>query len=115
MIVANTSITVLRGEGTDGWGDAVDADRPVATRIPAAKMEINRQTERKDTDTPRNIRSYRFRVSRRVDIRDGDRIRDERDGLIYIVDKVKKPTAVVAQAPTNIECRLVLDTTNTEP
>jgi hypothetical protein len=114
VIVANTTITILRGEGTDAWGDDAEADRPVATGLPAAKMETNRQTERKDTDTPRNVRTYQWRVWRRVDIRDGDRIRDEKDGQVHLVDSVVKPTIVVAAAPIRIKARLIRDTTNEE-
>jgi hypothetical protein len=114
MIVANTTITILRGEGVDSWGDNVDADRPIKTGVPAAKGETNRQTERKDTDTPRNVRDYTFRFWRPVDIRDGDRIRDERDNQIYLVDSVVKPTQVVAATPIRVKARLIRDTTNEE-
>jgi hypothetical protein len=114
MIICNTTITILRGDGVDSWGDGVEADRPIQSRIPAAKMETNRQTERKDTDAPRSIRSYTYRVWRSIDVRDGDRFRDERDNQTYLVDKVVKPTVVVAAAPIRITARLIRETTNEE-
>lgn len=114
MIVANTRVTILRGGGTDQWGDSVEADRPVATRVPAAKMEIGRARQRDDSDVPGTVRNYRFRFYRSADVRDGDRIRDERDNQLYLVDQVVKPTVVLFAPPLVVAARLVRETTNEE-
>lgn len=84
--IATTRITVLRGTTTDAFGDEQDTDTPVATDIPCALTEQTRRVTTRDDPTPRIIRYATARVPAGTDIRDEDRVRDQRTGAVYIVD-----------------------------
>ncbi len=84
--VATTQLTVLRGTTTDAYGDEQDTDTVVARNIPASLTEQSRRVTTRDDPTPRIIRSAIARVPAGTDIRDQDRVKDQRTGAVYIVD-----------------------------
>jgi hypothetical protein len=84
--IATTLLTVLRGTTTDGYGDEQDTDTAVATGIPASLTEQSRRVTTRDDPTPRIVRYAIARVAAGTDVRDQDRVRDERTGAVYIVD-----------------------------
>jgi hypothetical protein len=84
--IATTTISVLRGTTTDAYGDEQDTDTIVATGIPASLTEQSRRVTTRDDPTPRIVRYATARVGSGTDIRDQDRVRDERTGAVYIVD-----------------------------
>lgn len=86
--VATTTISILRGTSTDVYGDVTDTDTVAASGIPASILE-----QRKTVTTPADNRVQQVgfftgRVSQLVDVRIGDRIRDERTGSIYVLDNI---------------------------
>lgn len=83
---ANTRVTILRGATTDSFGDPVDIARPVYTGVTASILEFNKTTTSPVDGTVRHIRRYVGRLPAGTDLRAGDRIKDERDGAIYIFD-----------------------------
>lgn len=84
--IATTRLTVLRGTTTDVYGDEQDTDAVIQTGIPAALTEQSRRVTTRDNPTPRIVRYTVARVAAGTDIRDQDRVRDERTGAVYIVD-----------------------------
>ncbi len=89
--LATTLISILRGTVEDRYGDEVDTDTVIASRIPAsilAKPVTGARPSSGRKDTPRG---YFLRVWRNVDIRQNDRVRDERTNEVY---------AVLTDAPT---------------
>lgn len=102
---ATTTLTVLRGTTTDGYGDEVDTDTPVHTRIPAALAEQTRRVTTRDDPTPRVIRYAVGRVTAGTDITDQDRVRDERTGAVYIVDAVSSMNSAAVAADLRLDLR----------
>lgn len=84
--IATTTLTVLRGTTTDAYGDEQDTDTPVATGVIAALTEQSRRVTTRENPTPRIVRYAVARVPAGTDIRDQDRVRDERTGAVYIVE-----------------------------
>jgi hypothetical protein len=89
--LANTWISVLRGTTEDEFGDPKDSTTPVHTRIPASLIEMSRQAFTPDSSTPRVVRNSVCRVGPDKDVREDDRVKDEKSGLTYIVLSVSQP------------------------
>jgi hypothetical protein len=102
---ATTTLSVLRGTGTDGYGDEVDTDKIVATGIPASLVEQTRRVTTRDDPTPRIVRYAVGRVTAGTDITDQDRIRDDRTGDTYIVDAVSTMNSAAVAADLRLDLR----------
>ncbi|MFF4346806.1 hypothetical protein [Streptomyces sp. NPDC001530] len=102
---ATTTVTVLRGTSTDGYGDEVDTDTPVHTGIPVSLVEQTRRVTTRDDPTPRVVRYTVGRVTAGTDITDQDRLRDERTGDIYIVDAVSAMNSAAVAADLRLDLR----------
>jgi hypothetical protein len=90
---AGTTVTVLRGAGTDRFDDPVDVDIVVYDRVPASIMEgpFNSRSRPVNGRTDQ-VRSYTLRMAPTIELRKYDRIRDERTGAVYVFDTVDDPT-----------------------
>lgn len=102
---ATTTISVLRGTSTDGYGDDIDTDTPFATGIPASLVEQTRRVTTRDDATPRIVRYAVGRVTAGTDITDQDRLRDEQTGAVYIVDAVSAMNSAAAAADLRLDLR----------
>lgn len=105
--LATTTVTVLRGTAEDRYGDEIDTDTVVATRIAASILEkpvtgTRPASGRKDTP-----RGYTLRVWKSVDIQQNDRIRDEKTGLTYAVITDAPATNPVGLASTRLDLQRV--------
>ena len=89
---ANCRVTVLRGTETNGFGDLVDSDAAVASGIPALINEQNRRVYLPAEGAVRVVRSYAGMIGAERDIRKGDRLRDERNGRVYLVLEISEQT-----------------------
>ncbi len=90
--LANTTVAILRGTTTDGYGDELDDNgTPVATGIRASLVERTVTDLDRATGGTRQLRRITGRVASNVDVREGDRIRDERTNAIYAVDTLSHP------------------------
>ncbi|WP_354643864.1 hypothetical protein [Kitasatospora camelliae] len=91
-MIATTWITVLRGVGTDSFGDEIDLDTEAGTdaqtRIPASLIEATRNARTPVSGNPRVVRSAVGRVPAGTDVTEEDRIRDERTRRVYSIDSV---------------------------
>ena len=103
--VATTTLAILRGTTTDGYGDEQDTNTPIATGIPASLIEQSRRVTTRDDPTPRIVRYAVARVPARTDVTDQDRVRDERTGAVYIVDAVSSMTNPAIQVDRRLDLR----------
>jgi hypothetical protein len=95
-LVATTTVTILRGAAsTDAYGDLVDATTVVAAGLPASITE-DRQTSGEPVDQRGGIvETYMVRIISGSDVREGDRIRDDRTAHLYRVLDVTYPHPTV--------------------
>lgn len=105
--LATTTIAVLRGTTTNDYGDEVDASTEVSTGIPASILEQRRLTTTTDDPQPRAVVFYTGRVLSTVDVRVGDRIKDETTDQIYIVDDFTRVSNPVIGNDTRLDLRRV--------
>ena len=105
--LATTTITVLRGTATDRYGDEVDTETVVATRIPASILERPVQGARPASGRKDTQRGYALRVWGAVDVRQDDRIRDERTGLTFVVLTYAPSTNPVGLGSTRLDLQRV--------
>lgn len=105
--LATTLISVLRGTATDRYGDEVDTDTVIASRIPASILEKPATGARPASGRKDTPRSYFLRVWRNVDIRQNDRVRDERTGWTYAVTTDAPATNPVGLASTRLDLQRV--------
>ena len=105
--LATTTISVLRGTAANRYGDEVDTDTVVATKIPASILEKPATGGRPAsgrTDTPRG---YFLRIWRVFTFEQGDRVRDERTGLTYAVLTDAPVTNPVGLGSTRLDLQRV--------
>lgn len=89
MIIPSTTISVLRGEGFDEYGDSTDLDTVVARGLPAWIEETTRSTMDPGTGQRLVLNGYKVLLRPRVfAFEETDRIRDERTDLVYQVETV---------------------------
>ncbi|WP_050369931.1 hypothetical protein [Streptomyces acidiscabies] len=88
--LANTTLSVLRGTTTDEFGDEADNSTVIASGLPASLIEQVRQSYTPENPTPRVVRYSIARVNADTDIRETDRVKDERSNRTYIVQAVSQ-------------------------
>lgn len=105
--VATCTVSILRGTATDPvYGDPSATPTVVASGVPASITE--RRPPRVTTPgnpTPRVTRAYDGAVGSQADVRDSDRLRDERTGQVYVITSVSRPTAPGITPDTVLELR----------
>ncbi|HEX8106104.1 MAG TPA: hypothetical protein VF516_00185 [Kofleriaceae bacterium] len=85
-------MTVLRGTGTDRFGDEVDTDTVVYTQRPASIIEQQPNSRSRPAEGRTDqVRGYALRMHSNTRLLKGDRIRDERTGDTYTVDFLATP------------------------
>lgn len=89
--IASCTASILRGTTTDQFGDPQDVDTVVATGIPFFIADIADRVWDPATQTPRVVRSIDAQCQSDVDLRIGDRVRDDTNGITYIVTDVTQP------------------------
>ncbi len=83
-----TTVSILRGTTVNDWGDEVDSDTTVATGIPASVMERTLTDIDPSSGDPRTARAVVGGVPAGTDVRDGDRLRDERTDITYAIRSI---------------------------
>lgn len=112
-LVPTTEIDVLRGTSTDAYGDETDTSEIVYKKIPASIIERSSIVETGTSGRPRKIRQFGARVSAKVKLQNGDRIRDRNTGDIYIVDSIARVQNPIISVDTRVDLRRVGDTNTT--
>lgn len=83
-----TTVSVLRGTTTDGFGDVVDGTTVAASGIPFSLIERTRTVFVPADNRVQQIAIITGRGPATMDVAAGDRLRDERTGLLYVIDNV---------------------------
>lgn len=98
-MIATTRAALMRGTSEDALGDEIDALAVVATPpdelvrgrdlgdFPASIIERSRREFDEASNAWRTVRYYAGRVPSYVPVKAGDRIRDNRDGRIFVVEE----------------------------
>lgn len=91
--IASTTVSVLRGTTTNAWGDVLDDDNatPVYTGLLAALSIERTQRHNPANQDVRTIRSISCAMQSNTDVREGDRLLDERTGALYAIESVTAP------------------------
>lgn len=83
--LATTTVSILRGTVVGDYGDELDSDEEVASGVRASILERPVTGGRPASGRSDTQRTHAMRVWRGVDLRQGDRVRDERTGALYSV------------------------------
>lgn len=102
-------VSVLRGEAADTYGDTIDTDTPIATGVPASIIEAGQDIGQPAESRTTRVRVFTGRVRPEVDVREGDRLRDETALTIYLVEGVSQPASPFGQADRRLELRRIDD------
>lgn len=92
-MIATTRGALVRGVTTkDALGDEVESDVvvPGFESFPFSAIEKTRREFDESSNAWRTVRYFAGRVSSRVPVRAGDRIRDLRDGAIFSIDEAER-------------------------
>lgn len=107
--IATTTVTVLRGTGTDRFGDEVDIDAVVAGGIPASIIEQGSNSRSRPVDGRTDqVRSYAVRMRTPMELLKYDRLRDERTGDVYALDEIQTPANPVGHRNRKATARRVV-------
>lgn len=84
---ATTTISIMRGQIEDEWGDLKDLPNPIATGVRASIVEQKIYAKAEVTLQPRNIRYARLRMTRDipVPVATNDRIWDEKLEQMWVI------------------------------
>ncbi len=104
---ATTTVAILRGTTPDDLGDVYESTKAVYTGVPASILEQRRLVTTESDPQPRAVVFYTGRVSASVDVTDGDRVRDERTGAVYVVDSAHRVASPVMTNDTRLDLRRV--------
>jgi len=105
--LATTTCSILRGSTTDEYGDEVDSDNPVYMNVPISIIETASTVSTAEDPAPRVVRKLTARIGSEVDVVDGDRVKDELTGTIYMIDNVIRMGSPVYTPDTRLDLRLV--------
>lgn len=102
-----TTVSVLRGEMTDDYGDPVDNDDSVLAGVPIAITEYQQRVFVAAEQRLTIVRQMWGRVRPGFDIREKDRLRDERTGRVYLVETISQPDVPTNRADMRISLRRI--------
>ena len=98
IAAATTTVSILRGQTTDDWGDPIDSDTVAVSGVRASIIEINEDGYSEVTTVPRVVRKALGRVGSEVDVRTNDRIYDEvynQTWIILALTRVQNPVCAM--------------------
>lgn len=104
---ANTTISVLRGEIADEYGDFGPKGTPVLRGIQASIIEKSRAVFDYDSPTPRTVHYAIGRVNHGTDIRNNDTVLDEITGVRYLVNSFSTVNSPLVQADMKLDLEIV--------
>lgn len=109
MIAATTRAALLRGETEDEYGDPVDDNAtPVEgfEDFPASIIERDGTEFDQASGTWRTVRKLIGRVPANIPVDEGDRIKDLRDGAIYVLDGFRRtPRGISGRSSVTLRLR----------
>lgn len=106
-IMPNTTVSVLRGETVDQFGDPMDSDESVYAGLPMSITEYDRRIYLAAEGRLTTIRQAFGRIRPGFDIRESDRIRDEKSGRVYLVEGMSTPGISTGTADSRFYLRRI--------
>lgn len=102
-----TTVDILGGEATENeWGDPVDGVAVQLQGIPAALHEQPRQVVADEGQRePVTIVYVVAYIARHHNVTSAQRLRDNRTGVVYLVDKVTRPQHPSIPQDTRLDLR----------
>lgn len=88
-MIATTRAAILRGTATDEFGELIDDNTTPAvglTDFPASIIETAKDVFDPAESTLRTVRKLTGRIPASVVLLEGDRLRDNRTGEVFIID-----------------------------
>ena len=107
MIAASTTVSVKRGTVTGHYGDDLDSDEVVATELPASILEAPVTGARPVAGRAETPRTYTLRLWRLFELRQDDRIVDERTGAEFVVTTLAPTNRFVGLGSTRAQLQRV--------
>jgi hypothetical protein len=107
-VIATTRAAILRGTVEDVFGEPTDADvvAPGLDDFPASITERARSVYDPAEQTFRTVRELVGRIPYWVGLQDGDRLRDNRTGIVYIIDEDERtPRSISGRASVTLSLR----------
>jgi hypothetical protein len=98
--LATTTVTITRGTAANDYGDEIDTDEVVAKKVRASILEQPVSGGRPASGRADTPRGYAMRVWGATDLRQDDRITDERTGHTFYVTSLNPSTNPVGLGST---------------
>lgn len=102
FFIATTLVDVMRGTGTDEFGDVTDLSAVVEFGLPAAVTEGTQRRYRPTEERGDVVEQYTIRMRPGVDVREGDRLVSQRDRAVYLVQGVTRSHSIVGAADVRV-------------
>ena len=83
-----TTVTILGGNTESDFGDVLDSDTPAGSGIPCSIVEGRQIVSTESDQQARAIVYYTGRLPYGTVVDDSNRLRDERTGETYLIDRV---------------------------
>lgn len=113
VALATGTYSQLRGTGANVFGDVTDTDVVIGSGLAMSILEQSRATTRQADDRPQVVvRPILGRCSPSLDVRIGDRFRDEVTEATYIVTAVSRIANPIMANDTKLELERVQNSTD---
>lgn len=106
MFLATSTFTILRGTSFDDFGDEIDTPTIVQEEVVGSVIERARTVFNPNDSRTTVTRELVGRFKPWVDVQDGDRLKDERTGTVYLVDAVHHNTSPIMRSDTVLDLRI---------
>jgi len=110
--LATGTYTQLRGTGANAFGDVTDTDVAIGTGLLMWILEQSRATTRAADDRAQTVVRALGRCSPSLNVKTGDRFRDEITGATYIVTAVSRLANPFFPNSTKLELERVQNSTD---
>jgi len=108
MWLATSTFSILRGQAQDPFGDVMDLDSPIQTKVPGSVREVRSIVTTVSEGRGQQVRLLVGRLPAGTDVRPEDRIKDERSGKVFIVDAISlDPQSPIADTGVRLDLRRV--------
>ena len=87
-VIATCSASILRGTGTDAYGDVTDTSTVIASGVLASIRETGHVVFDPNTQEPRIARMTECVMPSGTDVQDADQVTDDTHGVSYFVEAV---------------------------
>jgi len=88
------TFTIVRGTASvNDYGDEVDTQTDYLSGVSGSVIEKTSRAYNPVDSRVVTVRTYTGRFSYGTDILDGDRLRDEKTGTVYVVNSVNSPSS----------------------